>query len=156
VETTDARAEEVVLVRIGGDRYALPMPAVAEVGRPPGLTRIPGLPAWAAGCANWRGRVLAVLDLRPLLAAEPARLGRGARLVVLNRNGVSVGLLTDGVEGTTELAPDELEPTLAHVPKSAGSLLSGQITDSRGPVGVFDLEAVFGLSDTLPRPRRAG
>jgi len=54
--------EEVVLVRLGGCRYALPMSAVAEVGRPPSLTRVPGLPAWVAGVANWRGRVLAVLD----------------------------------------------------------------------------------------------
>jgi purine-binding chemotaxis protein CheW len=85
--------EEVVVVRLGGSRYALPMSAVAEVGRPPGLTRVPGLPAWLAGVANWRGRVLAVVDLRPLLAAGD-ELDRRARLVVLNRGGVPVGLLS--------------------------------------------------------------
>ena len=156
METVDARPEEVVVVRLGGCRYAVPMPVVAEVGRPPGLTRVPGLPAWVAGVANWRGRVLAVLDLRPLLAAEAAPLDRRGRLVVLSRDGVTAGMLTEGVEGTTDVDPEALEPALAHLPETTGALLAGQITDADGPVGVLDLDAVFGLADSLPRPRRAG
>lgn len=155
----EERAEtsaEVVLVRLGGCRYALPMPAVAEVGRPPSLTRVPGLPSWVAGVANWRGRVLAVLDLRPLLSAEAAPLDRRGRLVVLTRGGVTVGLLTEGVEGTSDLAPETVEPSLAHLSSVTGALIAGQVTDSQGPVGVLDLDAVFGLADTVARSRRAG
>lgn len=147
---------EIVVVRMGGCRYALPMPAVAEVGRPPSLTRVPGVPAWVAGVANWRGRVLAVLDLRPLLSADPAQLDRRGRLVVLARAGVTAGLLTEGVEGTADVDSDSVEPSLANLPTVTGALISGQITDSRGPIGVLDLEAVFGLADTLSRSRRAG
>ena len=162
---TDTRAEgdapateltEVVVVRLGGCRYALPMSAVAEVGRPPGLTRVPGLPGWVAGVANWRGRVLAVLDLRPLLAADGSGLDRRARLVVLSRGSVTVGLLTEGVEGTLSVDAEALEPALAHLPDAAGALLAGQVTDAEGPCGVVDLDALFGLADSLPRARRAG
>jgi purine-binding chemotaxis protein CheW len=142
-------------VRLGGCRYALPMPAVAEVGRPPSLTRIPGVPAWVAGVANWRGRVLAVLDLRPLLSAETTQLDRRGRLVVLTRNGVTAGLLTEGVEGTADVDGESIEPSLANLPTMTGALISGQVTDAGGPVGVLDLEAVFDLADTLTRSRRA-
>jgi purine-binding chemotaxis protein CheW len=151
-----AASEEVVVVRLGGSRYALPMKAVAEVGRPPGLTRVPGLPAWLAGVANWRGRVLAVLDLRPLLGASGSELDRRARLVVLHRAGVPVGLLTEGVEGTHWIEPDQVEASLAHLPGTAAELLLGQITEEEGPCGVVDLDAVYRLSDSLPRARRAG
>jgi purine-binding chemotaxis protein CheW len=147
---------EVVVVRLGGSRYALPMEAVAEVGRPPGLTRVPGVPSWLAGVANWRGRVLAVLDLRPLLTAPTGAFDRRARLVVLNRNNVSVGVLTEGVEGTHWLDPEHLEPVLAHLPEAAADLLMGQTTDSSGPCGLIDLEALYRLTDALPRARRAG
>ena len=146
---------EVVVVRLGGSRYALPMEAVAEVGRPPGLTRVPGLPAWLAGVANWRGRVLAVLDLRPLVAAPAVAFDRRARLVVLHRNGVSVGVLTEGVEGTLWLEAEQLEPALAHLPGSASELLLGQVTDADGPCGLVDLDALYRLTDALPRARRA-
>ena len=147
---------EVVVVRLGGSRYALPMSSVAEVGRPPSLTRVPGLPSWLAGVANWRGRVLAIVDLRPLLTASPATLDRRARLVVLNRGGVPVGLLTEGVEGTHLLDDDQVEPSLAHLPDTAADLLVGQTTDAQGPCGVVDLDAVYRLADSLPRARRAG
>lgn len=158
MKTAEARPEtaEVVVVRLGGCRYALPMPSVAEVGRPPALTRVPGVPNWVAGVANWRGRVLAVLDLRPLLSAEVRQLDRRGRLVVLTRNGVTAGLLTEGVEGTADIDAEELEPSLAHLPAATGALISGQVTDAGGPVGVLDLEAVFGLADTLARSRRTG
>ena len=147
---------EVVVVRLGGSRYALPMESVAEVGRPPGLTRVPGVPNWLTGVANWRGRVLAVLDLRPLLSAPIAGFDRRARLVVLNRGGVAVGLLTEGVEGTHLLELDQLEPTLAHLPDTASDLLLGQTTDAGGPCGVLDLDALYRLTEALPRARRAG
>jgi len=155
VDSADARPDEVVVVVLGGCRYALPLPSVAEVGRPPALTRVPGLPEWVAGVTNWRGRVLGVIDVRALLAADPAPLDRGGRLVVLNRGAVALGLLTEGVEGTAVVDAASLEPPLAHLPTSAGALLTGQVTDAGGPVGLLDLEAVFGLADALPRPRRA-
>ena len=156
MEEQTAVLTEVVVVRLGGSRYALPMSAVAEVGRPPSLTRVPGLPAWLAGVANWRGRVLAVVDLRPLLTASPAPLDRRARLDVLNRGGVPVGLLTEGVEGTHLLDDEQVEPSLAHLPGTAADLLVGQTTDAQGPCGVVDLDAVYRLTDGLPRARRAG
>ena len=64
-----AEPDGYVMLRLGGARYAVGMSAVAEVGRLPKLTRVPGTPIWLAGVANWRGRILAVLDVRPLLGA---------------------------------------------------------------------------------------
>lgn len=149
-------AGEVVVVRLGGCRYALPMPSVAEVGRPPQLTRVPGLPTWVAGVANWRGRVLAVLDLRPILVASAATADRSGRLVVLTSGSVTVGLLTEGVEGTQVVDPEQVEPALAHLPDAAGALFAGQVTDAAGPIGLLALDAVFALADQLPRVRKAG
>lgn len=147
---------ELVLVRLAGCRYALPMAAVAEVGRPPGLTRVPGLPEWVAGVANWRGRVLAVLDLRALLAAEVGALGRRGRLVVLSHEGIRVGLLVESVTGSAVVESVAVEQPLAALPAAAGALLAGQVTDIDGPYGVLDVDALFALSSTLPRTRRAG
>lgn len=149
-------AQEHVVVRLGGCRYALAMVSVAEVGRPPGLTRVPGLPGWVAGLANWRGRVLAVLDLRPLLAAPADDLGRSGRIVLLAHGGVSVGLLVEEVQGTVPIDLEAVEPTLAGLSERTGTLLAGQVTDADGPCGVLDVEAVFALAAELPRARRAG
>lgn len=147
---------ELVVVRLGGDRYALPMGGVGEVGRPPSLTRVPGLPGWVAGVANWRGRVLAVLDLRPLLGGAASELDRRARVLVLSAGGVRAGLLVESVLGTVPHDPARVEPVLASLHPDTAGLLAGQLTDAVGPCALLDLEAVFALAGRLPRARRAG
>ena len=149
-------AQEHVVVRLGGCRYGLAMPDVAEVGRPPSLTRVPGLPEWVAGVANWRGRVLAVLDIRGLLGGRVEPVGRTGRMVVLTRGGVTAGLLVESVEGALEVAPADVEAALLHLPARTASLLAGQVTDVEGPCALLDLGAVFALAGELPRARRAG
>jgi purine-binding chemotaxis protein CheW len=146
--------QEHVVVRLGGSRCALAMSDVAEVGRPPALTRVPGLPAWVAGAANWRGRVLAVLDLGTMLGAALPAPERSGRMVVLTRARVSVGILVETVEGTLQVQPERVEAALLHLPATTVSLLSGQLTDVDGPCALLDVGAVFALADDLPRARR--
>ena len=147
---------EVVLVHLGACRYAVPLPAVVEVGRPTALSRVPGLPGFVAGVANWRGRVLAVLDLRGLLSAGPAARDCRSRLVVVQVGGVRVGLLVDAVTGGVAYDAQALEPPLPHLPRDGHALLVGQVTDADGPYGVLDLPAVLALAEQLPPVRRAG
>jgi chemotaxis signal transduction protein len=67
-------AAGAVVLRLGASRYAVDMADVAEVAQLPRVTRVPRSAAWLLGVANWRGRVLPVLDLRPLLATDPTPL----------------------------------------------------------------------------------
>src|SRR4051794_3537750 len=131
------------------------MDAVAEVGRTPGVTRVPGTPSWVKGVANWRGRILGVLDLRDLLGVPESADGEG-RLVVLQRSGSAVGVVAERVDGVIEGDEDALEPTLLTLPAEAGALLRGQLTDEYGPVGVVDAGAVFALRHRVGVARRAG
>lgn len=144
-----------VVVRLGGGRFALPMEVVAEVGRTPSLTRVPGTPSWVRGVGNWRGRILAVLDLRDLLGVAPADVSEEG-LVVLSRGGSMVGVVAERVDGVLEIDAEALEPALLTLPAEAGSLLEGQLTDEYGPVGVFDAGAVFALRHRIGVARRAG
>ena len=142
-----------VLLRLGASRYAVAMGDVAEVAPVPGLTRVPGAPLWLAGVANWRGRMLPVLDLRPLLAAETLPLPGSARLIVLARDGVVAGVVAEAVPGVYdgELAdPAPAPPTLA---ADAASLVLGQVADRSGPIAVLDAAAVLMLRERVDRRR---
>lgn len=152
VDAADAAASDAVVVRLGPGRFAVGLDAVAEVGRVPALTRVPGVPRWLAGVANWRGRLLPVLDLRPLLGAESAAPGAQARLVVLSADGVSAGVLVDAVEGTDCLG--EVEDLPGALTGVATQLLAGQVPLADGPVAVLDVRAVLRLREELPRARR--
>ena len=149
-------SHEAVVVSLGGGRYGIPMDAVDEVGRPPAVTRVPGLPAWLAGVANWRGRVLAVVDLRPLLAAPQNPLPRTGRLVVCSLAGVTIGLITEEVEGVVTVVRESTEQPLVTLAGQASTLVGGQVAHARGPIALLNLDAVFALRTQLPRARRAG
>jgi purine-binding chemotaxis protein CheW len=151
-----APVTDTVVVRLGGTRYAVAMEAVAEVGRPPHVTRVPGVPAWIAGVANWRGRIMPVLDLRVLLGAATPELGVAGRIMVLSRDGITLAFLAERVEGVVGLELDSLEPVLLTLSPTTASVLAGQLTHPDGPIALLDLEVVFGLRSALPRVRRAG
>ena len=144
-----------VMIRLGGSSCAVGMSAVAEVGRLPKLTRVPGTPVWLSGVANWRGRILAVLDVRPLLGAAITPTGSLGRLVVLSEDGVTVGLLTEGVQGVVNCDVERIEPPPMTLDAEAAGLLHGQFTEPGGPIAVLDPAAVVGLRTRLPAPRRA-
>jgi purine-binding chemotaxis protein CheW len=147
-DSTDA-----IVVRLGAGRFAIELASVAEVGRTPDITRVPGLPLWLAGVANWRGRILPVLDLRTLLGAEPATIAGKGRLVVLTGGAIVVGMVVDAVDGTTSLGDVAAFPTAGAV--GGSSLLSGQLPREDGPIALLDVAAVLALRDALPRGRRS-
>jgi chemotaxis signal transduction protein len=146
-------ATDAIVVRLGSGRFAVDLASVAEVGRAPLVTRVPGLPGWLAGVANWRGRILPVLDLRTLLGADALALDSRARLLVLTHGSHVVGMVVDAVDGTTMLGSDVAAFPPASGPHGA-SLLSGQVPRDDGPIAVLDVAAVLRLRDTLPRGRR--
>jgi chemotaxis signal transduction protein len=150
-ETADSDA---VVVRLGTGRFAVPLAWIAEVGRVPAVTRVPGMPGWVAGVANWRGRILPILDLRALLGATLGPLATSSRLLVLTGDHVVVGLLVEEVEGTTAVA-ETAEPFPAALAGAAAALLSGQLPHPDGPVAVVDVDAVLRMRDSLPRARRS-
>ena len=152
-----------MLLSIGGSTYAMPVAAVREIVRLPEVTRVPGLPAFVTGLANVRGRVLAVLDLRPLLNLEAAR---GQRLVILDRadadsapapntastaagRGV-IGLIVDSALELVALPEGGLQPLPPGVPAEAAAVLDGITVVDGAPVAVLSPSGLLGLRSRLP------
>jgi purine-binding chemotaxis protein CheW len=90
-----AVAESYLTVQVGDERFAFPASDVAEVIRPPAVTRVPLGPSSLVGVANLRGAVMPVVSLHALLGSEGAP-SETARVVVLDR-GAPVGLMIDKV-----------------------------------------------------------
>jgi chemotaxis signal transduction protein len=151
-ELAGAAAGGVVL-RLGSSRYAVPMADVAEVTAVPPVTRIPDAPAWLSGVANWRGRMLPVVDLRPLLGASLVPLASSARLVVLARDEVVAGVVAEAVPGVYDGTLAEPEPAPPTVGADTASLVAGQVSDRLGPLAVLDAGAVLALRTRLDRRR---
>jgi len=148
-----------VLLRLGGSRFAVAMADVAEVTALPTVTRLPGAPAWLVGVANWRGRMLPVLDIRTLVGVPVTPLASSARLVVVIaglRGELTAGVVAEAVPGVYDVAIDSMLAPPATLPAETARLVSGQVTDALGPIAVLDVEALLGLRDRVDRRRHGG
>lgn len=152
-DVQETASTDAIVVRLGTGKFAVDLASVAEVGRAPAVTRVPGLPAWMSGVANWRGRILPVLDLRPLLGADAAVLDAQGRLLVLTDGGIAVGMIVDAVDGTTALT--DIAPFPRASSPNGSNLMSGQVPREDGPLAVLDVAGVLRLRDGLPRGRRS-
>jgi purine-binding chemotaxis protein CheW len=157
------RLPEVMLVRLGGSSYALPVASVREVVRLPAVTRVPGLPPFVAGLTNVRGRVLAVLDLRQLLQLDGPR---GERLVILDGDSSEaatpssgargtralVGLIVDAALDMVRLPAGGLEPLPPGLPREAATILEGITVLAGKPIAVLTPAGLLALRGRLAQP----
>ena len=139
-----------VVVRLGGGRYGLAAHDVAEVVPVPRITRLPGSPVWVRGLANWRGHVLPVIDVRPLLDVAVTPLPTSARLVVVAVDDVEVGVVAETVTGLVAV-PVPCPPAPIGLTGDSAELVRG-LADP-GPAGPV---AVLGTPQLLALGTRSG
>jgi len=145
-------AQTHVAVRLGQGRYAVPLACVDQVLHIPVLTRVPGGPLWLAGVANWRGRVLPCIDIRPLLGVDRGLLPTSARILVLADGEARAGVIVESVLGMLDDPGTQIHPVPATVTPAAASILTGIVEDD-GPVALLDAESVLGLRGQLRQTR---
>lgn len=134
---------EAVAVRLGAAEFALPLPRVRAVLRPPPITRTPFPPPDVCGVVQVRGALLAVLDLGTRLRGRPAR--RPGRLVVVAGAAPEpVALLVDAVNGLVAVPALPLPPPAeAEAPLPEG-WLAGVLRPAPGRlVTLLNLDAVL-------------
>src|SRR5664280_166526 len=64
-----------------------------------GCRQSPGCPGCPVGVTNWRGRLLAVVDLGPLLGGPKTAVAGTTRLLLVSRAAATLGVLADSVDG---------------------------------------------------------
>lgn len=104
--------EQMLTFRLGQDTYALPVTCVREAQLLGSFTRLPSVPPWIVGLVNVRGRLLTVLDIRPLLDIASTPPAATAFLLIVTAHGMEVGLLVDTVIEICHIG-HELTPTPA-------------------------------------------
>ena len=130
-----------VVFRAGGEHFGLPLEAVREVVVPqPPFARVPRAPPGVRGAMNLRGRVVAVVELAPLVGLAPDALGPGqGHVLVLDRDRRGLGVLVTSVLGVEPLAPlrelalepGRLDRGVAEVRGAAVTVLDADVLEAR-------------------------
>jgi purine-binding chemotaxis protein CheW len=116
--------EATVIFQIGDGRYGVSARLVREVQPLTDYTPLPSTPLFVLGLINLRGRLLAALDIRPLLGVPVASPRPGAALLIVSAGGIEVGLLADEVIEVRRCAT-RLSPVLASADGQVGAWVRG-------------------------------
>ncbi len=108
-ETLDFEEGQVVVVHLGSEAYGIWIEHIHTVIVLQEITMLPQMPRWVRGLMNLRGQVLPVIDLRVRFDLESTEDGPKTRVVIVNVDGVSAGLVVDEVSEVLTLAPTQLE-----------------------------------------------
>ncbi len=93
--------------RIGDITLVAPLTQVNEILHYPKLTLVPGTLSWVKGLANIRGTLLPVMDLRGYLGQSAVTPDAHSRIMVIQQENLSAGLLVDEVLGLKHFDPQQ-------------------------------------------------
>jgi purine-binding chemotaxis protein CheW len=110
---------DLLLFRLGGERYGIEVTGVREIYSLEQLTPLPRTPNFVAGIFSARGRILSVIDLRAFFGLPAVDLSDQTKIMVVTHTDLTlelasleVGLLADDVVDVMTLPQEDIEPPL--------------------------------------------
>jgi purine-binding chemotaxis protein CheW len=103
---------DVLEFRLAEERYAVESRHVREVYPLKDLTPLPCTPPFILGIVNVRGRILPVVDLKKFFDLPEQGLTDLHRIILVEGNGLELGLLADATVGVRAIPADGLQPSL--------------------------------------------
>ena len=107
--TTDAE-EQLVVFKLGDESYGVSIEAVNTIIRLPDITAVPNAPDYVKGVINLRGLIVPVISLRSRFGLGEAESTKATRVVVVENEGMQVGMIVDAVSETMSLPRANIEP----------------------------------------------
>ncbi len=142
-ETIDSYPQQYLSFHLNYRWYGLSVDHLVAVLPPPAVTRVPRVPDYVLGVMNFRGEVLAAIDLKELFKLPQLTLKSDPAMIVVEHGKVRTGLLVDGVGDLASLSQDEFaeEPVLAV--KSQTTFFEGTAHWGDVPVTIIRLEGLL-------------
>src|ERR1700684_289294 len=100
---------QVVGFRIGAETFGVPISIVREIVRVLAITAVPNAPDYIEGVIKLRGKIISVIDLRKRFGETNIQPTKKNRIVVVDLNERSVGLLVNSASEVLKIPPSEIE-----------------------------------------------
>ena len=121
----DVRASDVLLHLVTfdllGEEFGVPILDVREIIQMSDITPVPNAPEFVEGVINLRGQIIPVVDLRKRFNLEAAESTEKTRIVVVEVNNNTLGLIVDGDSEVLRIPSDLVKPAPALIAGGIGA-----------------------------------
>lgn len=102
--------EQLVVFQLAGETYGIDISSVHEIIRMQTITQVPRTPEFVEGVINLRGKIVPVIDLHKRFGLPVGEETQNSRIMVVEVNGVTVGMIVDSVSEVLRLPVANIEP----------------------------------------------
>ena len=107
------------------EEFAVDIHQVQEINRMLEITKVPKSPEFVEGVINLRGKVIPVINLRKRFGLPFKQVDKQSRIVVVEIESKTVGLVVDSVSEVLRLPSEVVDPTPPIVTGVEAEYLSG-------------------------------
>jgi purine-binding chemotaxis protein CheW len=108
-QTQSNEERQIVAMHLGKEVYGVDIAHIHTVITPNPITPVPQTPEYVEGVMNLRGRILPVIDLRKRFNVPSVNEGDSYRIVIVEVEGLSAGLIVDTVSEVLRLKASEIQ-----------------------------------------------
>ncbi|PTY75955.1 chemotaxis protein CheW [Heyndrickxia sporothermodurans] len=100
--------EKAIIFQIGNEEYGISVDYVISIEKFENITLIPNLPPFVRGIVKSRGELIPVIDFEHVLYGHLLQHNEQSRLIVLNTEELSIGLLVKEAKEILDIPNDTL------------------------------------------------
>lgn len=101
---------QLVTFTLEKEEYAVDILSVQEINRITEITRVPNAPDYVEGVINLRGKVIPVVNLRKKFGLDNRETDDSSRVIIMDIQGVTYGLVVDSVSEVLRIPSNIVEP----------------------------------------------
>lgn len=142
--------EEIKIVSflVGEEEYGLDLGAVREIIRFPPIVKMPNAPPYIKGIISLRNSLMPIIDLRTKLGAGSDRVDTGTRVIIVDLNGIDIGVTVDQVFEVIRLGCETVFPPPQVFDKQIGEKITGiaRLDNGKRIIMLLDLQDIINPS----------
>jgi purine-binding chemotaxis protein CheW len=101
---------QLVTFTLKDEEYAVDILSVQEINRITEITKVPKSPHYVEGVINLRGRVMPAINLRKKFGFEEKAIDETSRVIIIDKEGITSGLIVDSVSEVLRIPSNIVEP----------------------------------------------
>lgn len=140
---------------LGNEAYAVPLLSIKEVITVPETTPLPNSPSYFLGIMNLRGQIISVVDLRKKLKISSKSEGLEESVVIVDFEGVSIGLIVDSINRVINFAISELIEVPEVQSQVNAQYINGVYKGEKKLTIILDLEKILNIEEIKSVSKKA-
>lgn len=143
----DTQLGRYLIFLLSKEKYGIEISYVTEIVGIQEITEMPDIPAYIKGIINLRGKIIPLMDVRLRFCKEDRTYDDRTCVIVINCNGVDIGLIVDSVSEVQTIQEDDIS-----VPPNINSSVNNRYIKNIGKIGsevvlVLDCEKILSADE---------